>query len=214
MSKVLSGKFSFNNATGYKITSGKAYHWTTNGCSAKIDLSGLPNGATSIEVPFITTSSTPDHWVFYLTLDNGDTFCSAPLRDRCTYHNNNTNVGLQLAVIYEDDVYVSNTYSINMSNDVHSRFTTANYNSTDCGYDTNRTCDGTDVDKYNSEVEQLLLSHIKAEDTSTYCEILPGLTDILHGVESIIDDFIPSSARPGVDLAFTALIGAMKLPCD
>ena len=48
----------------------------------------------------------------------------------------------------------------------------------------------------------------------TYCKIAPGFATILDGVKQIADNFAPSSAKVGIDLAFAAIEAALKSPCN
>jgi hypothetical protein len=46
-----------------------------------------------------------------------------------------------------------------------------------------------------------------------YCEIEPGLVEIITGVQQVVDNFVTGSTRQGIDAAFGILILAMKAPC-
>lgn len=64
-----------------------------------------------------------------------------------------------------------------------------------------------------SKIEQIDFPALINSGTSEYCEIAPGVVEIVKGVQMIVDNYVSGSTKDGIDFAFGALILALQAPC-
>lgn len=68
------GYIQFQNLTRENITTGTAYHQTSDYGTDSIDLAGLPAGGISAPVPFFSSTSNSDTWGFEVTTASNTTY--------------------------------------------------------------------------------------------------------------------------------------------
>jgi hypothetical protein len=182
---IQSGFFRFTNFTGSTITKGWAKHWTTDwGTDGPIDLANLPQGASTIKIPFKTSTSNKDRWAFSVETKDGSKWS-------CDEHN----CGFE-----DEDQGGTVTLSCNV----------AKSNATfHIKMPESSGCDTSADSKYIDNVAEG-----SGASVADYCKVEPGIVLIAEGIQKIVDASLTGPAKIGVDTAFGILEAALSAPCN
>lgn len=210
------GFYTFTNFTGETITSGWAKHWTTDyGTDGPISLDGMPSGATSPKHTLVTSSTNKDRWAFSLTTATGKSW-HVTEKD-CAFWSEDNNGTVELSVVVAGgaaDFHIKPPESGACDTGASSGVATGvamglagAHAPGGCG------CANKDLQALADQLRHVDLAQL-GDTPKDYCKVLPGLIQILSGIQTITDAYVSGGPKIGVDIAFSALKAAMQAPCS